>query len=275
MLGYFGLPMRSGMTADDWGNATTVILGAISLALVLPLRTSSHPVRWYSRGWGVALLFVGYLLLFGLIALTIRSMALQPFSIPSNAMAPTVVEGDYLSVSKSAYGYSRYSFPFGIIPISGRAFQAEPQRGDVAVFRYPPDPNIDYIKRVIGLPGERVRLADGVVYINDIPIPRVETNDQRIVDGDHVRTFRETLADGRSYLTVDLRPEGSLDNMPEVLVPAGQYFVLGDNRDNSADSRVWGFVPLENFVGPARWVYWNSTGEALEGRQDLRKFSPN
>jgi signal peptidase I len=199
-----------------------------------------------------------------LLALVIRTVLFQPFSIPSGSMMPTLLVGDYLFVSKYAYGYSNYSIPLAPDLIEGRIWAAEPERGDVAVFRYPPDPDLDYIKRVIGLPGETVQMRDGILYINGEAVEReqvgvYEDPDGRYARGDEgVPLYRETLPNGISYNTLDLTPNSPGDNTREFTVPEGHYFMMGDNRDNSADSRFEvGFVPFENFVGRANIIFFS------------------
>jgi len=197
-----------------------------------------------------------------LLALVIRSLFFQPFSIPSGSMRPTLLEGDYLFVTKWAYGYSRYSLPFGPNLFSGRIWGAEPKRGDVVVFKFPPNPSIDYIKRVIGLPGDRIQMKDGQLFINGVGVPREKvgqidnpdiTEVNRLVD-----VYRETLPDGVSYDTLDLSPNSIGDNTREFDVPPGHYFMMGDNRDNSSDSRFTvGFVPAENLVGRANIIFFS------------------
>ena len=189
-----------------------------------------------------------------LIAVVVRTVAFQPFSIPSASMTQTLLVGDYLFVSKFSYGYSRYSIPFAPDLFGGgRILASEPERGDVAVFRLPSDPKIDYIKRVIGLPGDRIRMENGVVLINDQPVAREPAGEY-----EGVRVWKETLPNGVSYTTLDITDNSPADNTREFLVPEGHYFMMGDNRDNSNDSRMSvGFVPLENFVGRATIVFFS------------------
>jgi signal peptidase I len=202
-----------------------------------------------------------------LIAGVIRSFLFQPFNIPSGSMEGTLLIGDYLFVSKSTYGFSRYSFPFGLIPFSGRfAVMSEPQRGDIVVFKFPPDNSTDYIKRLIGLPGDRIQMKDGVLYINDMAVPKVKVEDYvDMTTGEprNVPRYRETLPNGVSYDVLDRDAEGNLDNTQVFVVPEGHYFMMGDNRDNSADSRVdVGYVPFENFVGKAQIIFFSTDGSA-------------
>jgi signal peptidase I len=196
-----------------------------------------------------------------ILALVIRTLLFQPFSIPSGSMRPTLLEGDYLFVTKWAYGYSRHSLPFSPNLFSGRIFGSDPERGDVVVFKYPPNPSLDYIKRVIGLPGDRVQMIDGVLHINGVAVKREKTgeiNNPDITEENRpVDVYRETLPNGVSYDTLDLTPNGISDQTREFTVPEGHYFMMGDNRDNSADSRVFGFVPAENLVGRANIIFFS------------------
>src|SRR5215475_11137286 len=165
-----------------------------------------------------------------LIALVIRTLLFQPFNIPSGSMKATLLVGDYLFVSQYSYGYSRYSLPFSPPLFSGRIFASEPQRGDVAVFRLPRDTSMDYIKRVIGLPGDRIQMIGGLLHINGVPVKRESVSDFFDDEtGRAVRRWRETLPNGVSYETLDLQENGFLDNTEEYVVPPGHYFMMGDN----------------------------------------------
>ncbi len=196
-----------------------------------------------------------------LLALILRTFLYQPFSIPSGSMKPTLLEGDYLFVSKFSYGYSKYSFPFSPDIFDGRIWSSPPERGDVAVFKYPPDPRIDYIKRVVGLPGDKIQMREGLLYINGEVVKRERAPTNYIDDETGlgpVPIFIETLPNGVSYETLDLNPRSLGDNTRVFEVPEGHYFMMGDNRDNSADSRFEaGFVPLENFVGRASVIFFS------------------
>ncbi|MBX9682254.1 MAG: signal peptidase I [Hyphomicrobium sp.] len=199
------------------------------------------------------------------IAMFVRIFFYQPFNIPSGSMKQTLLEGDYLFVSKLSYGYSKYSFPFSPNLFSGRIFSAEPKRGDVAVFKLPRDNATDYIKRVIGLPGDEVQMRDGQLFINGQAIPKEPAGEfVTDEDGEHARripVFKETLPNGVSYNVLDSDPNGALDNTAPYKVPEGHFFMMGDNRDNSTDSRVRsavGFVPLENFVGRAEIIFFSA-----------------
>ena len=200
-----------------------------------------------------------------LLAVLVRTFLFQPFSIPSASMKETLLIGDYLFVSKFSYGYSRHSFPFSIVPVEGRIWAAAPQRGDIAVFKLPADNSTDYIKRVVGLPGDTVQMVAGQLVINGEAIKRekvgVFTDNDAFGRELSADVWRETLPNGVSYNTLDITPNSPSDNTRVFEVPPGHYFMVGDNRDNSADSRVAGsgvgFVPIENFVGRAEIIFFS------------------
>jgi signal peptidase I len=204
-----------------------------------------------------------------ILALIVRVFFFQPFNIPSGSMIPTLLIGDYLFVSKYSYGYSRYSFPFGLDLFSGRIWAAEPERGDVVVFKLPRDNETDYIKRVIGLPGDEVQMVDGVLKINGDAVDKEKVDDVVLpAAGGRNRTFTrymETLPNGVSYPVLDLVKGSIGDNTEVYKVPEGHYFMMGDNRDNSTDSRFLsevGFVPFENFVGKAQVIFFSIDEDA-------------
>lgn len=206
-----------------------------------------------------------------LIALVLRVFLFQPFTIPSASMEPNLLKGDYIIVSKYSYGYSKHSIPFSPGLFSGRLFARTPSRGDIIVFKLPSDNHTDYIKRLIGLPGDRVQVKAGVVYVNGKTITRLAEgagDPETCFGGAAAQRFRETNMVGRSYMTYDCGPLNDLDDTPVFIVPEGHFFFMGDNRDNSSDSRVApessgvGFVPAENLVGKARIILLSWNGEA-------------
>jgi signal peptidase I len=217
-------------------------------------------VRKSSGGWGESLKTILYA---ALIAVGIRTVAFEPFNIPSGSMIPTLLVGDYLFVSKFSYGYSRHSLPFSPNLFEGRIFGRMPNRGDVAVFKLPRDNATDYIKRIVGLPGDRIQVRGGVLHINGAAVRR-ESLGPFVVEGDGpritVRRYRETLPGGRVHEILEMQDDGPFDNTSEFLVPPGHVFVMGDNRDNSLDSRAMGavgFVPLENLLGRAEIIFFS------------------
>ncbi|MDH4384641.1 MAG: signal peptidase I [Caulobacter sp.] len=199
-----------------------------------------------------------------LIALVLRVFLFQPFTIPSDSMEPNLLHGDYIIVSKWSYGYSRHSIPLSPPLFKGRILGAEPKRGDIIVFKLPADNKTDYIKRLIGLPGDRIQVRGGVLYVNEKPVPRVQMTRNDLLDMDRLRQ-QETSLDSKRYVTYGGAPYGYVNNTGVFLVPQGHYFFMGDNRDNSLDSRVEpnfanprqggvGFVPAENLVGKAEII---------------------
>ncbi len=206
------------------------------------------------------------LLFAGLIAIGIRTVAYEPFNIPSGSMIPTLLVGDYLFVSKFSYGYSRYSLPFSPPLFSGRIFGRLPNRGDVAVFKLPRDNSTDYIKRIVGLPGDHMQMRGGQLFINGQMLPRQPAG-EFIAEGEgmrmQLRRYIETLPNGVKHPILKASDDQPLDNTPDYLVPAENVFAMGDNRDNSLDSRVpaaqsgVGFVPVENLVGRAEFIFFS------------------
>ena len=204
----------------------------------------------------------------GLIAVVVRTVAFEPFNIPSGSMEPTLLVGDYLFVSKFSYGYSTFSLPLSPNWFSGRFPNILPHRGDVAVFKYPRDNSTDYIKRIIGLPGDHVQVKQGQLYVNGKLVPRtpagdfLETNEDVTID---LKLYQEKLPDGPEHLIAKATDEGYMNNTDEYVVPPGHVFCMGDNRDNSQDSRflnMVGFVPLENLVGRAEFIFFSTDGSA-------------
>ena len=224
-------------------------------------------VKQQGESWGELAKTVIYA---GLIAIVIRTFFFQPFNIPSASMENTLLVGDYLFVEKFSYGYSRYTFPFGGWPfgdkMSGRYFAHEPTRGDVIVFKVPQDNSTDFIKRLIGMPGDTIQMKQGVLFINGKVVPKKRVADYiETVDGyeHHVPQYEETLPEGKTYRVLDRDPDGALDTTEEFHVPAGHYFMMGDNRDNSDDSRAAvGYVPAENLEGKAEIRFFSTDGSA-------------
>jgi signal peptidase I len=211
--------------------------------------------------------FIKTILIAGALALGFRSLLFEPFNIPSGSMIPTLLVGDYLFVSKYSYGYSRYSFPFGMAPIEGRIFEVRPERGDVAVFRQPKNETVAFIKRIVGLPGDRLQVTDGVLHINDKPVRRIQKGFATASNGSSLMKFlvyEETLPNGKSYFVQERSDNDMLDNTSIYEVPVGHYFMMGDNRDNSRDSRTAsvGMVPVENLIGRAERLFFSHNGNA-------------
>ncbi len=212
-----------------------------------------------------------------LIALVVRTVAFEPFNIPSGSMIPTLLVGDYLFVSKFSYGYSRYSLPFGLPLFSGRIFFHPPERGDVIVFKVPTDNSTDFIKRVIGLPGDRIQVRQGELYIDDKLVPRQKVRDEQCPDNgfDMCVLYSETLPNGVTHPIIKKTDQGIVNNTKVFTVPDGEFFMMGDNRDNSSDSRVaFGanldmrsedqlrYVPAENLIGKAQFIFFSTDGSA-------------
>ncbi len=222
-----------------------------------------------------------------LLAVGFRSLAYEPFNIPSESMLPGLLVGDYLFVSKFTYGYSRHSFPFSIVPIDGRIPSGTVKPGDVVVFKWPGDNRTDFIKRIIGMPGDIIQMRGGVLYINGQKVEKTRIADFEVKetpntlcpplpgfrraepDGSAVCVYpqyRETLPGGRSFTTLDMMPNAPRDDTQAFVVPAGHYFGMGDNRDNSLDSRVpvnaggVGYIPMENVVGKAEILFFSTDG---------------
>lgn len=206
----------------------------------------------------------------GVIAIVIRTVAYEPFNIPSASMVPTLLVGDYLFVSKFSYGYSHFSLPFSPPLFSGRIFARQPKRGDVVVFKLPRDGKTDYIKRLIGMPGDTIQMIGGILHINGKAVGRVRIADylDRLPNGSVMAfpQYDEKLPEGKVHHIIEqLGDNGPLDNTGIYTVPPGYYFMMGDNRDNSLDSRVpaeVGFVPFENLIGRAEFIFFSTDGSA-------------
>ncbi len=202
-----------------------------------------------------------------IIAAVIRSFLFEPFSIPSGSMMPTLLVGDYLFVSKYAYGYSRYSFPFSLPLFEGRIFASEPKQGDVVVFRLPSDTSTDYVKRVVGLPGDRVQVIDGILHVNGKAAERTLLGEYKVDAGfgqpRRYREYRETLPNGAQHLILEVSDDAPMDSTDVYTVPPDTVFVMGDNRDSSRDSRFLadvGYIPVENIVGRAEIIFFSLDG---------------
>ncbi|MDN5002310.1 signal peptidase I [Bradyrhizobium sp. GCM10027634] len=203
-----------------------------------------------------------------------RTFVYQPFNIPSGSMIPTLAVGDYVLAAKYAYGYGRFSFPYAPSFISGRFRAADPAYGDIVVFAVPKDTSTVYVKRVVGLPGDRIQMRNGQLFLNDKPVTRVALKDVAAAAacggevGARAKRWRETMPNGASYITYDCVDNGFVDNTQVYTVPPGHFFAMGDNRDNSTDSRfqsAMGFIPLDNLVGKVTRIYWS-----LDSRGELR-----
>lgn len=211
-----------------------------------------------------------------IFVILVRSLVVEPFYIPSGAMKPTLLIGDYVVVSKYSYGYSKYSFPIYNPPFPGRVFGSLPQRGDVAVFRLPRDPTIDYIKRIVGLPGDRIQMVDGVLTINGNPVQLKRVDDEADTDFGTVQKFIETLPNGVDYAIFKRPGHYQYDDTAVFTIPLGNVFVLGDNRDNSSDSRIppqlggVGFVPVEYLIGRADTRYFSSAAKQGQDLESIR-----
>ena len=197
------------------------------------------------------------------IALIIRSFLLEPFRIPSGSMYPTLQVGDYLFVNKYAYGYSRYSFPAGLPLFKGRIFYTQPERGDIAVFKFPKNPHTDFIKRIVGLPGDKIQVKNGRLFINGEQLGREEKEryiiDEYVAIPEFYHQYDETLPEGKVHRIIEMSDEERIvDDTEEFTVPEDMFFMMGDNRDRSDDSRLSvGFVPKENLVGKARFIFFS------------------
>lgn len=223
-----------------------------------------RPTVWHGKLYGLIAIFIVSALTSGEGS---RTFFWQAFNAPSGSMLPSLLIGDHFYVSKFAYGYSRFSLPIEILPLKGRLFSREPERGDIAVFREPRRNETDYIKRVIGLPGDSIQVVDGVLHINGSPVRRERIEDYPLPDRGRttpVPHYVETLPNGYSHRIIETNGDtGFSDNTRVFAVPAGHYFVMGDNRDNTADSRFIGFVPGDNLIGKLSVVFWSGPESRL------------
>ena len=196
------------------------------------------------------------------IALAVRTFAYEPFNIPSGSMKPTLLVGDFLFVSKLSYGYSRYSLPWSLPFIEDRILESKPERGDVVVFKLPSDTKTDYIKRLIGMPGDRIMVRGGILHVNGTPVQREELGEREAPGAfgpQSVTEYNETLPNGRQHLIWEISDDRPHDNTQEFVVPPDHYFFMGDNRDSSQDSRTpqVGFVPAVNLIGRAEFLFFS------------------
>ncbi len=200
------------------------------------------------------------------IAIVIRTFLFEPFNIPSGSMFPSLLVGDYLFVQKYSYGYSKYSFPLDSGFFEGRILESAVERGDVAVFRQPKKTHIDYIKRIVGLPGDRIQVKEGILYINDEPVKREFIGTEDVTEGNALTVYQkyiETLPNGVQHYIYELSDQEHFDDTDVYEVPEGHYFAMGDNRDASLDSRASeqvGFVPAQNLIGRAAFMFFSTEG---------------
>lgn len=208
------------------------------------------------------------LLIAGSVAIFFRSIFFEPFNIPSGSMIPSLLVGDYLFVSKYSYGYSKYSFPFGVVPITDRIFEKSPKRGDIIVFRKPGDETIDYIKRLVALPNDTVQVKNGVLYINKKMVERTKSNvgimKNNFGDEKIFTQYKETFDGLNFHEIIEASDQDLFDDTIEFKVPDNHFFFMGDNRDNSRDSRSpeVGFVPKRNLIGKAQIIFFSHNSSA-------------
>lgn len=247
--------------SGGWSIVDTIHTGASAVAAVIVWIIAARQTQVVRAGpgrlWGYLAIWLVPIAISITLATVLRFSVMQPFRIPSGSMQPTLQVGDFILVKKWSYGYSRFSAaPLESLFPRGRIFARLPQRGDLAVYRPTPEPNRDFVSRVVGLPGDRIQMLDGVLHINGIPVLREDLGIVDFMDDfggrTQVRAWRETLPNGVSFTTFDRNPSGELDNTPVYTVPADHYFMMGDDRDNAADSRVpsvVGYVPFDHIVG--------------------------
>jgi len=272
-----GLRLAHGGAAvpEVWDTALSLMVVAAQLWTLVMTCLMLSRVQHFGLWRTIASSALGWLLawlMLLLLVLPFRTFAFQPFNIPSSSMTPTLQIGDYLFVSKYSYGYTHYSLPYSPRLFSGRIFASEPQRGDVVVYRLPKDDSVDFISRIVGLPGDCIQMIQGRLHINGEPVGRESGENFRLDLGGRsvdAKRWRETLPNGVTHETLDLQETGPLDNTAEFRVPAGHYFVMGDNRDNAMDSRMQsrvGFVPLENVIGRAAFIYVSKVSDPQTNR---------
>lgn len=247
--------LHPSVAAIGWFLVLVLLWYVVEMALrwkqKIPVRPAPRS-KWHRAAHLAA--FIPVVLIAVFILAVTRSIAVEPVSVAARSMEPTIAQGDYLLISKFSYGYSRYSFPFELVPVSGRFMAFDARRGDVVAYRDPRNVSQIAVSRVIGIPRDRVRMVKGRPYVNGEVLKRVQIEDlPMIIEGKpmQVRQWRETLFDGSSYRTLDLIDDGAFDDVPEQNVPADHYFLISDNRDSAADSRFKeiGPVPRENLVG--------------------------
>lgn len=240
---------------------------AIAVLVLIPviLRNKSVPTGWPSKLLPALAIPI---FLSALAAISIRSLAYQPFNSASNSMAPTLIEGDVFVANKSIYGYTRVSFPFEILNFTGRTAGSLPKRGDVVMFRAN---GFDYVKRIVGLPSETIQMINGVPVINGVAVKHEAIGEYLFeADGSKATEVREFLPEGRNYSVLNINAGNRADDTREFPIPEGQYFVLGDNRDNSNDSRFdMGFIALESIIGRADRIIANDKGLEFVSRKNL------
>lgn len=290
-----------------WGQLPTLLFAAICLAILIALKlTGAHASDtltgvlslivavsglwalimtwlmlasvqefgfWRTAGSSIVGWLVGWLIVMLVLVVPFRTFVFQHFNIPSGAMTPALQVGDYMFVSKYAYGYTHYSLPFSPPLFSGRILASEPQRGDVVVYRLPKDDTVDYVSRIVGLPNDRIQMKNGLLHINGTPVERTRAEDFAMTENRRmtsVKRWRETLPNGVSHETLDAIDNGFYDNTPEYKVPPGHYFMMGDNRDNATDSRVLnrvGYVPFENLIGRAALIFMSMKTDPESGER--------
>lgn len=270
VLLYIGFPVFPGTRLNEaLASYSSLLAGLLWSGLVVPFAGRSIPDKWYSHGASV-LLLAGAV---GLgVALGVRTFLFQPLSMAAMSMAPNVEQGDYLIAKKNAYGYGLFIELVDSWPAEERWLAEQPQRGDVVIFRSPLNLEADYIMRVVGLPGETIQMIDGVLHIDNVPAalePDGTYENAEMLDRPIVRQ-RETLPNGVSYKVLNISDDSMGDDTAPVKVPAGQYFMLGDNRDLSADSRFeLGTVPFDYLRGRADRIFWNVLGNDYTARQKV------